>query len=823
MRARPVGSVLYTGLKAVQIYGANTGVGKSVVSTALCRALRRKLPHEKVHYLKPISTGPLGDADDRHVSLFAKGVSTKCLFQFSEPTVSADASQVVTDEVVARRVQDELSTYAQQGDGIAIVETAGGVLSPAPSGTSQADLYRILRLPVLLVGDHRLGGIGSTISAWESLYIRGYDVQSIVLFQEDTYGNHAYLKDYFADRGVTTYGLPPPPEPALSPAVDEEAMEGYYDRMSKDDALDLCITELGHTHIERIAKLLSLPARADRNIWHPFTQHQTRRETTLTAIDSAYGDDFQIFKADAARTDTAPNGVVSSTGLLGPARDGSASWWTQGLGHGNPRLALTAAHAAGRYGHVMFADAIHEPAMSLAETLIKGLDNSRLTRVFYTDNGSTGMEVAVKMALKAATQRYGWDASDEVLILGLKGSYHGDTIGTMDCSEPSVYNKKVEWYRGRGWWFDFPEIKMRKGVWYIEPPAGMEQDFGSAKSYTSLDKIFDLNSRDGTAYEEYVERTLQSLVDSGKRFGALVMEPVILGAGGMLFVDPLFQHSLVKVVRNKFHQLMDNSPIQTRKPFGAEELPADAWQGLPVVFDEVFTGLYRLGRFTSSSFVNASPDISVHAKLLTGGLLPLCTTVASETIFGAYLSPEKSDALLHGHSYTAHPIGCEVAKTSLNTMQQMDDTGDWDVYKDNWTSTPALPSLPKAVEKLKSVIAGDAKINGRAPVWSMWSQEFLSKLSHMDSVDSAIAIGSVLAFTVNDPSGVSGYSSTAAYDLRTCLLNNAASGESGPSIHARVLGNVLYLMTSMTTKLEDVKNTELAVLAAIQRLSGKAT
>lgn len=309
-------------------------------------------------------------------------------------------------------------------------------------------------------------------------------------------------------------------------------MQQYYEITSTDPALDQCIDRMVKTHDERLTSLQALPKRANDSIWHPFMQHTERSEKTILAIDSAYGDYFQTY--NAAGSVEKPS---SKTNLLKPAFDGSASWWTQGLGHGNPNLALTAAHAAGRYGHVMFAGAAHEPAVSLAETLLQNIGNPRLTKCFYTDNGSTGMEVAVKMALKAASKRYDWQPDEDVLILGLKGSYHGDTIGTMDCSEPSTYNKKVEWYKGRGHWFDFPLVKMQQGEWIIESPAGMEDAYGPVRRFSSLDDIFQLRDRraDAERYEKYIKQTLEALTAEGKKFGALIMEPVILGAGGMLF------------------------------------------------------------------------------------------------------------------------------------------------------------------------------------------------------------------------------------------------------------------------------------------------
>lgn len=148
----------------------------------------------------------------------------------------------------------------------------------------------------------------------------------------------------------------------------------------------------------------------------------------------------------------------------------------------------------------------------------------------------------------------------------------------------------------------------------------------------------------------------------------------------------------------------------------------NTWTGLPIIFDEVFTGLYRLGRLTPSSFLQTHPDISVHAKLLTGGLLPLSTTLASDSIFEAFLGEEKKDALLHGHSYTAHAVGCSVAETSVRSLIELDSTGGWEEAKKNWR-----------VEGKETV------------VWSSWSQALITKISNLPNVDGVWALGSVLA------------------------------------------------------------------------------
>jgi dethiobiotin synthetase/adenosylmethionine--8-amino-7-oxononanoate aminotransferase len=411
-----------------------------------------------------------------------------------------------------------------------LVETAGGVHSPTPSGTSQADLYRPLRLPVCLVADHKLGGISATISAFESLHMRGYDLDAVLQFQDEKYQNYAYLREYFEKKGIKTIALPAPPPRESNENKDWERMSEYYSKMSKHDAVEELVARLFENHDKRIEDLEVMATRAYKQIWYPFTQHKEVSEKTILTVDSAYGDFFQTRSRDE-----------SQGRVLTPTFDGSASWWTQGLGHGNPELSLAAAYAAGRYGHVMFAGAINEPSLLLAESLLRNLNNPRLRKVFYSDNGSTGMEVATKMALTAACERYQWDVPrGDVGILGLKGSYHGDTIGTMDCSEPSVYNEKVHWYQGRGHWFDFPQVKLKEGTWVVEPPAGMEHDFGKKISFETLNEVFDIESRYTSAtaekYRTHVESTLRRLVqEEGKTFGALIMEPVILGAGGMLF------------------------------------------------------------------------------------------------------------------------------------------------------------------------------------------------------------------------------------------------------------------------------------------------
>lgn len=203
--------------------------------------------------------------------------------------------------------------------------------------------------------------------------------------------------------------------------------------------------------------------------------------------------------------------------------------------------------------------------------------------------------------------------------------------------------------------------------------------------------------------------------------------------------------------------------------------------------------MFRLGRFSAASFLRVDPDISVHAKLLTGGLIPLCVTLASNSIFDAFKSTDKTNALLHGHSYTAHPVGCQVALKSVETMLKMDEENDWRWAKSNWD----------------------------LHCWSVWEKSFVEALSKHKSVEGAWALGSVLA--VHMKTTTAGYVSNSANGLQAALREGYAKEfqgveNGGWNVHSRVLGNVLYFMTGLTTTEETVKRVQNILMYVLQEV-----
>jgi dethiobiotin synthetase/adenosylmethionine--8-amino-7-oxononanoate aminotransferase len=598
---------------------------------------------------------------------------------------------------------------------------APGVHSPTLSGTTQLDAYRPLFLPTILIGDSRLGGISSTISAYESLQLRGYNVDVLLLFAEQYYRNYEYLSGYFGSRGVHVASFPGPPPRVSDSKENFEKTEAYYASVvptGSDGPLHEVVDHLDACHTRRVEELQSMPRRTLDTVWWPFVQHGLNTtQQDVSVIDSAHGDFFSVHTAPAVGTPS-----KEPISLLAPQLDGSASWWTQTVGHANPRLTLAAARAAGRYGHVMFPQASHLPALKLSEKLVQdGPGKGWASRAFLSDDGSTGMEVAIKMALRTYVTKK--DLSNlqpqekqELGILGLQGSYHGDTIGAMNACEAGDGVYTCEWHQSKGYWMDPPTISMRKGTFTISLPLALAANVPSAHLEGSLQYLYDVPARLTTPladhYRQWITTKLSALRTSSSPIAALVLEPLVLGAGGMRFVDPLFQRVLVDLARDILH--------------------------VPVIFDEVFTGLHRVGFARGSDVLGVTPDIAVYAKVLTGGTVPLAATLATDEVFRAFWSERKADALLHGHSYSAYAVGCEVANETLSILEELKTSEPWTDAQEKWNRPSA---------RLEAATVGAPR------AWSLWDPGFVKVLSQQEQIEEVMTLGTVLAFKTKDAGG----------------------------------------------------------------------
>jgi len=318
-------------------------------------------------------------------------------------------------------------------------------------------------------------------------------------------------------------------------------------------------------------------------------------------------------------------------------------------------------------------------------------------------------------------------------VLALLDSYHGDTLGAMLVSNPNVFNQRDNWYSDdRGVWLRYPSVQASGGKVNVHWSDGtlretygtMAELFDDARLDSQLAQQYLATIRSVLKHEEEVEAAPSS--SSSSSIGALVIEPVVQGANGMIFVDPLFQRVLVREAKRR---------------------------AIPVVFDEVFVGCYRLGSATAAALLKETPDIACYAKLLTGGLVPMALTLATEDVFGAFKSPSKLDALLHGHSFTAHPVGCASAVLALKT------------YEAN---------------------------SQRQPIQQYWDEAAVRSLSsrYPDMVAYAWTLGTVLAVKIRAPPGDNSYATNAAAGVIERLV---ASG-----VYIRPLGDVIYMMVPPT-------------------------
>jgi adenosylmethionine-8-amino-7-oxononanoate aminotransferase len=313
---------------------------------------------------------------------------------------------------------------------------------------------------------------------------------------------------------------------------------------------------------------------SDSPVWHPFTQHGLGQPIPL--VTHAKG--AQLFTADGRR-------VI----------DAISSWWVTTHGHCYPPIMEAIRQQAGKLDQLIFAGWTHEPAEELARGLRKIMP-SKLTRVFFSDSGSTAVEVALKMALGY------WANIGEARgrIVVMEHSYHGDTIGAMSVGARGVFNQAYEPLL-----FDVGRVP-----------------FPGDDPQPTLDAL-EAECVGGAA--------------------AFIVEPLVLGAGGMLMYAP-------EVL--------------------AEMRAICAHHGVLFVADEVMTGWGRTGTLLACEHAAVVPDLLCLSKGITGGALPLAVTMASEAIWDAHYSTDRTRTFFHSSSYTANPVACAAASANLHVWRE---------------------------------------------------------------------------------------------------------------------------------------------------------
>jgi len=278
--------------------------------------------------------------------------------------------------------------------------------------------------------------------------------------------------------------------------------------------------------------------------------------------------------------------------------DGIASWWTACHGYNHPHIAAAVQGQLALMPHVMFGGFTHQPAERLARRLAALLPGD-LNHVFFSDSGSVAVEVALKMAVQLWINR---GVAGRTKILAFRDGYHGDTLGAMSLCDPEE------------------GMHARFGAWLPK------------QIFTDLPRTPD----QAAALDELLTQHAHELA-------AVIVEPLVQGAGGMRFHTPETLATLARIVRR---------------------------HGLPLIADEIFTGFGRTGSMFACEQAGVVPDIICLSKALTGGTMTLAATVATEEVFNAFLSDDPGFALMHGPTFMANPLACAAANASLDLFER---------------------------------------------------------------------------------------------------------------------------------------------------------
>jgi adenosylmethionine-8-amino-7-oxononanoate aminotransferase len=317
------------------------------------------------------------------------------------------------------------------------------------------------------------------------------------------------------------------------------------------------------------------------HVWHPYAP-----------MPAAYPAELVVSASGVRLT------LADGTELI----DGMASWWSAIHGYGHPRLNAAVSAQLGKMSHVMFGGLTHPTAIGLAERLVD-LTPEPLTKVFFADSGSVAVEVAIKMALQYWRSQ---GRSGRHRLLTVRGGYHGDTFGDMAVCDPV-----------NGMHHLFADV-MPQHVFAPPPPLGYQAE----------------------PDETYLSELRGLVSEHAGELAAIIVEPIVQGAGGMRFYAPEYLRAL--------RDLADE-------------------HGLLLILDEIATGFGRTGELWGCDHAEVTPDIMCVGKALTGGYMTMAATLCTDQVADG-ISKGEAGVLMHGPTYMANPLAAAVATASIDLL-----------------------------------------------------------------------------------------------------------------------------------------------------------
>ncbi|WP_437201381.1 adenosylmethionine--8-amino-7-oxononanoate transaminase [Planctomicrobium sp. SH664] len=329
-------------------------------------------------------------------------------------------------------------------------------------------------------------------------------------------------------------------------------------------------------------------------VWHPFAPMSAFREEQVPIIER--GDGFDLVDVDGRRY-----------------LDGISSLWCNIHGHRVPEIDRAIQDQLGRISHTTLLGLSSVPSIELARELVE-ITPPGLSKVFYSDSGSTAVEVALKLAYQYHRQKKG-GAEQRDLFVTVQGAYHGDTVGSVSLGGIDLFHRV------------YGNLLFKTAS--IPSPVTLHRPAAYSRSEW-LDFCF-----------AEVERVVS---ENAERIAAFVIEPLVQGAAGILVHPPGYLKHVREVTRK---------------------------HGILLIADEVAVGFGRTGTMFACDQEQVSPDLFCLAKGITGGYLPLAATLATEEIYEAFLgAPEEGRTFFHGHTYTGNPLACAAALASLELFEE---------------------------------------------------------------------------------------------------------------------------------------------------------
>ncbi len=328
------------------------------------------------------------------------------------------------------------------------------------------------------------------------------------------------------------------------------------------------------------------------HIWHPCTQMRDHAEVPPLLIDRAEG--IYLYDREGNRY-----------------MDVISSWWVNLFGHNHPKINQAIKDQLDKMAHVMFAGVTHQPAIDLAEKLVK-TSSPELTKVFFSDNGSTSVEVALKMSLQYWLQT---GKPQKTKFLYLKGGYHGETLGALSVCGMSLFREKFEQV--------LPQNLEVQGTDCLRCPFGLKRESCNAECFEPMEQAIEKNREE---------------------IAGVILEPLVQGAAGMNMYPPVYLKKLEDACKAS---------------------------DVHVIYDEVAVGFGRTGSLFVSEHHGMNPEFLCLSKGITSGYLPLAATLTTDEIYQAFYGEYESFKLfIHSHSYSANPLACAAANGTLDLLSE---------------------------------------------------------------------------------------------------------------------------------------------------------